>query len=141
MPRYRRFNPLSSTSQMRANNTVGSTSFIGDGNIIQNYVIEGAGLADLNYLNANIPKKADVITVPNQALFTDAEILQPDEASSLPATTELNFIFYINGQYIPSSMVSFISDGSGVRIQFDTTSVGYILEEDDEVIAIGKFVS
>jgi hypothetical protein len=126
---------------MRANNTVGSTSFIGDGNIIQNYVIEGAGLADLNYLNANIPKKADVITVPNQALFTDAEILQPDEASSLPATTELNFIFYINGQYIPSSMVSFISDGSGVRIQFDTTSVGYILEEDDEVIAIGKFVS
>jgi hypothetical protein len=134
-------NTFSPQTQMAANNTIGSTSFIGDGNIIQNYIIEGAGLADLNYLNANIPKKADVITVPNQALFTGAEILQPDEASSLPATTVLNFVFYINGQYIPSSMVSFISDGSGVRIQFNTTSIGYVLETDDEVIAIGKFIS
>ena len=134
-------NTFSPQTQISSNNTIGSTSFIGDGNIIQNYIIEGAGLADLNYLNTNIPKKANVITVPNQALFTGAAILQPDENSSLPATTVLNFVFYINGQYIPSSMVSFISDGSGVRIQFNTTSIGYVLETDDEVIAIGKFVS
>lgn len=134
-------NTFSPQTQMTANNTIGSTSFIGDGNIIQNTIIEGAALADLNYLNTNIPKKANVITVPNQALFTGAAILQPDEDSPLPATTVLNFTFYINGQYIPSSMVSFVSDVSGVRVQFNTTSVGYVLETDDEVIAIGKFVS
>lgn len=129
------------TTQMAANNTVGSTSFIGDGNIITNVTIEGASLADLTYLNTNIVKKADVITVPNQVLFTGASILQPDNASSLPATTINNFVFYINGQYIPSLFTSFVNDGSGVRVQFNTTSIGYTLETGDEVIAIGKFVS
>ena len=126
-------------TQMAANNTAGSTSFIGDGNIITNITIAGAALADLTYLNTNIPKKADTITVPNQALFTGAVILQPDPASSLPATTVNSFIFYINGQYVPTSFVSFVSDALGVRVEFNTTSIGYTLEADDEVIAIGKF--
>ena len=130
---------LSPTTQMAANNTAGSTSFIGDGNIITNITIAGAALADLTYLNTNIPKKADTITVPNQALFTGAIIKQPDPASSLPATTVNSFIFYINGQYVPTSFVSFVSDALGVRVQFNTTSIGYTLEADDEVIAIGKF--
>jgi hypothetical protein len=126
-------------TQMAANNTAGSTSFIGDGNIITNITIQGAALADLTYLNTNSAKKADTITVPNQALFTGAIILQPDPASSLPATTVNNFIFYINGQYVPTSFVSFVLDALGVRVQFNTTSIGYTLEADDEVIAIGKF--
>ena len=128
-------------TQMAANNTAGSTSFIGDGNIITNITIQGAALADLTYLNTNSAKKADTITVPNQALFTGAIILQPDPASSLPATTVNNFIFYINGQYVPTSFVSFVSDALGVRVQFNTTSIGYTLEADDEVIAIGKFTT
>ena len=132
---------ISPTTQMSANNTAGSTSFIGDGNIIQNITIEGAALADLNYLNTNIPKKSNVITVPNQVLFTGAAILQPDGASELPLTTINNFVFYINGQYVPSAFASFVSDAFGVRVQFNTTSIGYTLEADDEVIAIGKFVS
>jgi hypothetical protein len=59
----------------------------------------------------------------------------------LPATTINNFVFYINGQYVPTSAVSFIADGLGVRVQFNTTSIGYTLEADDEVIAIGKFTT
>ena len=133
-------NTISPTTQMADNNTVGSTSFIGDGNIITNITIAGAALADLTYLNTNSAKKADTITLPNQALFTGAIILQPDPASSLPATTVNNFIFYINGQYIPTSFVNFVlPEALGVRIQFNTTSIGYSLEADDEVIAIGKF--
>ena len=131
---------VDSTTQMAANNTVGSTSFVGDGNIIENITIEGAALADLIYLNTNKVKKADVITIPNQALFTGAVVLQPDGASELPATTINNFVFYINGQYVPSSFVSFVIDAFGVRVQFNTASIGYVLEADDEVIAIGKFV-
>jgi hypothetical protein len=129
-------------TQMAANNTAGSTSFVGDGNIITNITIQGAALADLTYLNTNSAKKADTITVPNQALFTGAVILQPDPASSLPATTVNNFIFYINGQYVPTSFVSFVvPEALGVRVQFNTTSIGYTLEADDEVIAIGKFTT
>jgi hypothetical protein len=132
-------NDINPTAQMPANNTVGSTSFIGDGNIIYNTNINAAALGDLVYLNTNKPLKADTITVPNQALFTGASILNPLPTSQLPATTINNFIFYINGQYVPSSIVSFVVDGAGIRIQFDTSLLGYSLEADDEVIAIGKF--
>ena len=129
----------SPTTQMAANNTAGSTSFIGDGNIIENITVVGAALADLTYLNTNSAKKADTITVPNQALFTGASLLQPDPASLLPATSKNSFIFYINGQYVPTAFVDFVSDAFGIRVQFNTTSIGYTLEADDEVIAIGKF--
>jgi len=128
-------------TQMPANNAIGSTSFIGDGNIVTNISIQGAALADLVYLNTNSVKKADTITLPNQALFIGAAILQPDSESALPPTTINNFVFYINGQYVPTSAVSFVVDGSGVRVQFNTTLIGYTLEADDEVIAIGKFTT
>lgn len=129
----------SPATQMAANNTAGSTSFIGDGNIIENITIQGAALADLTYLNTNKPLKADTITVPNQALFTGASLLQPDAASLLPATSINSFVFYINGQYVPTAFVEFVTDAFGIRVQFNTTSIGYTLEADDEVIAIGKF--
>jgi len=131
---------VDSTTQMADNNAAGSTSFIGDGNIVYNTYISAAALSDLEYLNANKPLKADVITVPNQALFTGAVILEPLAGSQLPSTTVNNFIFYINGQYIPSSFVTFVSDALGVRIQFNTSLVGYTLETDDEVVAVGKFM-
>ena len=130
---------VESTTQMSQNNTAGSTSFIGDGNQITNVLLVGAALTDLTYLNANKPLKADTITVPNQALFTSASILNPDPVSTLPATTINNFVFYVNGQYVPSAFASFVTDLNGVRVQFNTGSIGYSLETDDEVIAIGKF--
>jgi len=130
---------VSPTTQMASSNTAGSTSFIGGGNIVYNTTISGAALEDLTYLNTNKPLVAGTITIPNQALFVGAQILQPAASSALPATTINNFVFYINGQYIPSSMVSFVADGVGVRIQFDTTLVGYTLDLTDEVVAIGKF--
>jgi hypothetical protein len=130
---------VQSTNQMSENNTAGSTSYIGDGNQITNILLVGAALTDLTYLNANKPLKADTITVPNQALFTSASILNPDPVSTLPATTINNFVFYVNGQYVPSAFASFVTDLNGVRVQFNTGSIGYSLETDDEVIAIGKF--
>ena len=130
---------VQSTTQMSENNTAGSTSYIGDGNQITNILLVGAALTDLTYLNANKPLKADTITVPNQALFTGAAILNPDPVSTLPATTINNFVFYVNGQYVPSAFASFVTDINGVRVQFNTGSIGYSLETDDEVIAIGKF--
>lgn len=94
----------------------------------------------LDYINTNIQKKATTVIVPNIAIFTNVQILQPPSNSDLPATTVSNFLFFINGQYIPSSLVT-LSEGSGtITAIFNTTQLEYTLESTDEVIIIGKLV-
>ena len=122
-------------------NVVGSTSFIGGGNNItnNNINVSSANVGDLTYLDTNITKTANTISGGNTAVITGAAILQPGALSSLPATSINNFTFYINGQYVPSSLVT-LTEGSGnVTLVFNTASLGYTLESDDEVVAIGKF--
>jgi hypothetical protein len=130
---------ITPATQMADNNTAGSTSFIGDGNIIYNTIFNAAAEGDLIYLNTNKPLKADIVTVPNQFTFTGASLLNPPTGSQLPITTTSNFTIYVNGQYIPSAFASITSDVGGITFQVITGSVGYSLETDDEVIAIGKF--
>ena len=94
--------------------------------------------ADLLYINSKKQLQADIITVPDTFIFTGASILQP--TSLLPPTTIANFEFYVNGQNVPSSLAQF--DDSyigGISVTLNTGSLGYSLETDDEIIAIGKF--
>ena len=93
--------------------------------------------SDVLYINVKKTLQADIINIPNTFIFTSASILQP--TSLLPATTISNFEFYINGQNIPSSLASFNSYTGGVSITLNTSLLGYTLETDDEIIAIGKF--
>jgi hypothetical protein len=93
--------------------------------------------SDLLYINVNKSLQADIINVPNTIIFTSASILQP--TSYLPQTTIDNFEFFVNGQNVPSSLASFNSYSGGISITFNTSSLGYSLETDDEIIAIGKF--
>jgi len=93
--------------------------------------------ADLTYINAKKALQADIINIPDTFIFTGASILQP--TSLLPATTIINFEFYVNGQNVPSSLASFNSYGGGISVTLNTGSLGYSLETDDEIIAIGKF--
>jgi hypothetical protein len=130
---------ITPATQMSDNNTAGSTSFIGDGNIIYNTNINAAAIGDLNYLNTSKPLKADIVTVPNQFTFTGASLLNPPTGSQLPFTTINNFTIYVNGQYIPSAFASIVGTTGNIVMQIITGSVGYSLETDDEVIAIGKF--
>jgi hypothetical protein len=130
---------IDTTIQMSNNNTVGSTSFIGDGNIIYNTILNAAAEGDLVYLNTNKPLKADIITLPNQFTFTGASLLNPPTGSQLPRTTISNFTIYVNGQYIPSTFASIVGETGDIVMQIITGSIGYSLETDDEVIAIGKF--
>jgi hypothetical protein len=93
--------------------------------------------SDLIYINTNKSLQADIITVPNTFIFTGASILNP--TSLLPQTTIANFEFYVNG-HVPSSLAQF--DDSyigGISVILNTGSLGYSLETDDEIIAIGKF--
>ena len=94
--------------------------------------------ADLLYINSKKQLQADIITVPDTFIFTGASILQP--TSLLPPTTIANFEFYVNGQNVPSSLAQF--DDSyigGISVILNTSLLGYLLETDDEIIAIGKF--
>lgn len=94
---------------------------------------------DVTYLNTSKTLKATTITPPNTAIFIGAVVLQPAVGSTLPPTTVNNFTFYINGQYVPPSVVTLIQNVGDVTLTFDTTLLGYVLEADDEVIAIGKW--
>jgi hypothetical protein len=93
--------------------------------------------ADLLYINSKKQLQADIITVPDTFIFTGASILQP--TSLLPSTIIDNFEFYVNGQKVPTSLASFNSYTGGVSVTLNTGSLGYSLETDDEIIAIGKF--
>jgi hypothetical protein len=99
--------------------------------------IPATSSSDVFYINTKKRLQADIITTPNKAIFTGAQILQP--TAYLPSTSVGNFEFYINRQYIPSTLVSFVSTGSSVEILFNTSSIGFGLETTDEIIAIGKF--
>ena len=122
-------------------NSMGASSFIGGGlNILNaNYNISAADAGDLDYLNTNISKIANTVTAPDIAIFTGAALLQPPIGSSLPATSNDNFTFNINGIDVLSSYVTIIEAGGNVTLTFDTTSMGYTLILTDEVIAVGKF--
>jgi len=120
-----------------AQNAGGSTSFVGGGvNITQN--ISNVATGDIAYINTNKTEKADTITI-NTAIFVGATLLQPPASSTLPITTVNNFTFYINGQYVPSSLVTLVEAGGNTTATFDVAGLGYSLEADDEVIAIGKW--
>jgi hypothetical protein len=93
--------------------------------------------SDILYINVKKTLQADIINIPNTFIFTSASILQP--TSLLPATTISNFEFYVNGQNVPSSLASFNNYTGGVSVTFNTSLLGYTLETDDEIIAIGKF--
>jgi hypothetical protein len=92
----------------------------------------------LAYLNTNIAKQATSISVPDTAIFTAAFLSAP---SGLPATSILNFIFFVNGQYVESTAItSFVDNGNGTcTLVFNVGLLGFTLIGSDEVIAIGKF--
>jgi len=120
-------------------NIVGSTSFIGGGNSITNLTISPIDVGDITYLDTNITKIANTISGNNVAILNNTNVLQPGPLSSLPPTSINNFTFYINGQYIPSNLILLVENSGNVILTFDIISLGYALESDDEVVAIGKF--
>ena len=59
--------------------------------------------------------------------------------TGLTATSEDDFIFFLNGQYMEHDALQIEQSGSTFLLKVDTDSIGYFLETDDEIIAQGKF--
>lgn len=95
--------------------------------------------ATLTYINTNKSVTAGIITVPDTALFPGAFLTAP---AGLPATSVANFSFFINGQYIDPSIITFVDNGNGTctMIITDTATLGYTIAPTDQITAIGKFV-
>ncbi len=61
--------------------------------------------------------------------------------TGITATSEDDFVFFINGQYMEHDALEIEQAGAAFYLKVDVASIGYVLESDDEIIAHGKFNS
>ena len=91
------------------------------------------------YLRKNFFKTSNLITPPSTASFTAVSASAP---ATLSPTTENDFIFFINGQYMEHDALTIEqANGTTFLLKVDNSSIGYELETDDEIVALGKFNS
>ena len=96
------------------------------------------------YLRKNYVKKTSSITVPNTASFTAMTASHWEMYTSparMTATSEDDFLFFINGQYMEHDALTIKQEGTSLVLLVNTGSIGYDLESDDEILAWGKFDS
>jgi hypothetical protein len=108
---------------------------------VTEYAVKQYGLTlstDQSYLRKQYQKTAAAIIGTNTASFTAVTASAP---STLTATSEADFIFFINGQYMEHDALTVEQSGSKFLLQVDVDSIGYSLESDDEILSIGKFNS
>ena len=90
------------------------------------------------YLRKNYYKVTNSISVPSTASFNAVTASAP---ATLSSTTENDFIFFINGQYMEHDAITIQQAGTNLLLKVDNASIGYNLETDDEIVALGKFNS
>ena len=106
-------------------------------NIVNNITNNpGTDLAALAYLNTNKTATGTFISA-NTVTFANGFLIAP---TGLPATTVVNFTFFVNGQYVEAtSIVSFTDNSTSSTLVLNTTTLGYELESSDVIIGVGKF--
>tara|TARA_B100000029_G_scaffold122587_1_gene115929 strand:+ start:1087 stop:2067 length:981 start_codon:yes stop_codon:yes gene_type:complete len=100
-----------------------------------------------NYLRKQFVKKA--VSYTGSATFGDFSgyktgsfnALSASAPSGFTATSENDFIFFLNGQYMEHDALTIKQSGSLFQVLVDTDSIGYVLEASDEILAWGKFDS
>ena len=114
-----------------------STTSLVTENAIKTYV-DAQTVTKQTYLRKQYFKTNSTIIIPATASFSAVTASAP---SGMVATSEHDFIFFINGQYMEHDAIEIEQSGSLFLLQVDNASIGYDLETDDEIIAIGKFNS
>jgi hypothetical protein len=95
----------------------------------------------LSYLNKQFVKTADSASI-GTAVYNSTTIAAPPSNYPQTQTVQENFMFFVNGQYIEhSAIVSFLQVGSNAVLTVNTSLLGFSLDSDDEVVAVGKFDS
>ena len=92
-----------------------------------------------NYLRKQYVKISTTLVNSATASFSAVTASAP---SGLAETTEHDYLFFINGQYMEHDALEIKQfNGSTFYLQVDTDGIGYELEGDDEILAWGKFNS
>jgi len=100
-----------------------------------------------NYLRKQYVKKA--VSYSGSTTFGDFAGFKTGSFSAttasaptgFTATTENDFIFFLNGQYMEHDALTIKQSGSLFQVLVNTDSIGYVLEASDEILAWGKFDS
>jgi len=90
------------------------------------------------YLRKQYVKISTGLVSTNTASFSAVTASAPEGVVS---TTEHDFLFFINGQYMEHDAIEIQQASSTLYLKVDTDSIGYELESDDEILAWGKFNS
>jgi len=90
------------------------------------------------YLRKQYVKISTTLVNSSTASFTAVTASAPD---GLTSTTEHDFLFFINGQYMEHDALAIQQAASTFYLKVDTDSIGYELESDDEILGWGKFNS
>ena len=122
------------THQLTGSVTV-TGSLVVTGGITEDGIAQSEKFA---YLRKQFVKKSTSITAGATASFNAVTASSP---TSMDATNEQDFVFFINGQYMEHDAVEIQQAGSSLLLKVNTDSIGYQLESDDEIIATGKFNS
>jgi hypothetical protein len=106
---------------------------------LKNYSVGGVTTDETTYLRKNFYKTSVGISGSNTASFTALTASAP---SGVTGTSENDFVFFINGQYMEHDALSIQQKNSTeFLLKVNTNSIGYELESDDEILGIGKFNS
>ena len=117
--------------------TDGSTVALVTENAAKTYITDNVTTPQ-TYLRKQNVKSTGAITAPSTASFTAVTASAP---SGITATSENDFVFFINGQYMEHDALTIQQAGSSFLLKVDNDSIGYDLEADDEIMAWGKFNS
>jgi len=119
--------------------TDGSSTALVTENAVKTYVDSlGSGVRS-EYLRKQYVKISTTLVNSSTASFSAVTASAP---AGLTGTTEHDFLFFINGQYMEHDALEIKQlNGSTFYLQVDTDGIGYELESDDEILAWGKFNS
>ena len=107
-------------------------------NAVKQYFLD-TGIVDKNTYNRKSFVHTGSFESSTTSSFTAVTASAP---TGLSATTENDFMFFINGMLIENDALTIVQKTStNLELRLDTSGLGYELESDDEVIGFGKFNS
>jgi hypothetical protein len=106
-------------------------------NIVNNITNNtGTDTAAITYLNTNKTVTGTFVSA-NTVTFPNGFLTAP---SGIPATSVINFTFFVNGQYVEAtSITSFTDNTTSSTLVLNTAALQYELEASDVIIGVGKF--
>lgn len=104
---------------------------------VQVGTVQIASNVTFDYIALSVTRAASSVTTTT-ATFSGVNIKQAPDGSGLTTTKE-NFYFFINGQYIPNTNVTSVSN-SGTTVVVTFINLDFIIDSSDTLIGIGKFL-